>query len=64
VLLDHLGRQITRRKQFGYLRGPVEYVLAEPEPTPDIDLCDAIGATFTPTSDDDDEDYIDSPNID
>jgi hypothetical protein len=55
VLYDHAGRAIVRRKQYGLTRGPIEYVLADPPPAADVELCDAIGSHTLDEPDDDDE---------
>jgi hypothetical protein len=58
VLLDYDGRAIVRRKQYGFIRGPIEYVLAEPPPAADVELCDAIGSHTLDEPDDDDQGII------
>ena len=55
MLLDKDGREIVRRKQLGFLRGPVEYILADPSPA-DVDLCDCIASERTPAEDAEDDD--------
>lgn len=59
MLLDHTGREIVRRKQYGLTRGPHEYQLAEPTAQlvdyagDELDV-DAFGYLI-PEADDDDE---------
>lgn len=48
MILDPHGRALTRRKHFGFTRGPREYVLADPEPVAELELCDAIGTEHIP----------------
>jgi hypothetical protein len=65
------GRVLTRRKQFGFLRSRVEYVLADATEA-DAQLCDAygvahdfsepgIGYEHEPDEDDDEDDEDDEP---
>lgn len=43
MILDHRGRALTRRKQYGLVRAPVEYVLADPPAAGELEqLGDAI----------------------
>jgi hypothetical protein len=56
VLLDSAGRAIERRKQYGFLREPVEYVAVEPAAADgDLELVDAIGSRFDFPDDEVDE---------
>jgi len=60
VLLDPYGRELVRRKQYGLVTGPLEYVLADPPAA--RQLVDAIGDTIAETvfgfdsSDDEEQD--------
>ena len=55
MLLDSAGRAIERRKQYGFVRGPVEYVAVEPAAEGDLELVDAIGSRFDFPDDEADE---------